>query len=74
MDIANGFKRMRLIFNGNAPFDAPRSRLAHPCIRSLFSPPFHCTPFIALHSIMTLGPSPVMVDEGGPSERTLCNS
>lgn len=61
VDRANGFVRMQLIFNGNASFGASRSRLAHPYIRSLSSLSFHCTPFIALHSIMTFGPSLVMV-------------
>ena len=62
VDRVNGFDRMRLIFNGNAPFDAPRSRLVQPRIRSSSSLPFHRTPLIALHSIMTFGPSPVMYE------------
>ena len=61
-DRANGFERMRLVFNGNTPFDASRSRMVQPRIQSLSLLPFRCVSLVALHSIMTFGPSPVMVE------------
>lgn len=61
-DRANGFERMRLVFNGNTPFDASRSRMVQPRIQSLSLLPFRCVSLVALHSIMTFGPSPVMYE------------